>query len=62
MTSSPAVRERYDKLIAEGLTVQKRWAFPDDVGKAVAALARGDFPYSTGQVIMVDGGLSLQRL
>ena len=62
MTSSPAVRERYDKLIAEGLTVQKRWAFPADVGKAVAALARGDFPYSTGQVIMVDGGLSLQRL
>ena len=62
MTSSPAVRERYDKLIAEGLTVQRRWAFPDDVAKAVAALARGDFPYSTGQVIMVDGGITLQRL
>lgn len=62
MTSAPAVRERYDKLIAEGLTVQKRWASPEDVGRAVAALARGDFPYSTGQVIMVDGGITLQRL
>lgn len=62
MTSAPAVREKYDKLIAEGLTVQKRWAFPEDVGKAAAALARGDFPYSTGQVILVDGGTTLQRL
>ncbi|RRB06899.1 3-ketoacyl-ACP reductase [Larkinella rosea] len=53
---------KYDKLIEEGLTVQKRWGFPDDVGRAVAALARGDFPYSTGQVIMVDGGLTLPRL
>ncbi|GAB3921742.1 3-ketoacyl-ACP reductase [Larkinella terrae] len=53
---------KYDKLIEEGLTVQKRWGFPDDVGRAVAALARGDFPYSTGQVIMVDGGMTLPRL
>ncbi len=56
------VKEKYDKLINEGLTVQKRWGYPDDVGKAAAALARGDFPYSTGQVIMVDGGLTIQRL
>lgn len=56
------VQEKYDKLIAEGLTVQPRWGYPDDVGKAVASLARGDFPYSTGQVIMVDGGLTLPRL
>ena len=56
------VKEKYDKLIGEGLTVQDRWGFPEDVGKAVAALVRGDFPYSTGQVIMVDGGLTLQRL
>ncbi len=62
MTAAPAVREKYDKLIADGLTVQKRWAFPEDVGKAAAALARGDFPYSTGQVILVDGGTTLQRL
>lgn len=60
MTSG--VTEKYDKLIAEGLTVTPRWGYPDDVGKAVAALSRGDFPYSTGQVIMVDGGLTLPRL
>ena len=56
------VSDKYDKLIEEGLCVTKRWGFPDDVGKAVASLARGDFPYSTGQVIMVDGGLTLPRL
>ncbi len=60
MTS--AVTEKYDKLIAEGLCVQPRWGFPEDVAKAVASLARGDFPYSTGQVIMVDGGLTIPRL
>jgi NAD(P)-dependent dehydrogenase (short-subunit alcohol dehydrogenase family) len=56
------VTEKYDRLIDGGLTVQKRWGYPDDVGKAVASLARGDFPYSTGQVILVDGGLTLPRL
>ncbi len=56
------VTEKYDKLIAEGLLVQARWGEPDDVGRAVAALARGDLAYSTGQVIMVDGGLTLPRL
>jgi 3-oxoacyl-[acyl-carrier protein] reductase len=56
-----AVKEKYDKLIGEGLTVQKRWGYPDDVGKAVSSLALGNFPYSTGQVIMVDGGLTLSR-
>jgi len=60
MTS--AVKEKYNRLIEEGLTVQKRWGFPIDVGKVVAALVRGDFSYSTGQVIMVDGGLTMQRL
>jgi NAD(P)-dependent dehydrogenase (short-subunit alcohol dehydrogenase family) len=55
-------RAKYDKLIGEGLTVQKRWGFPGDVGKVVAALASGNFPYSTGQVIMVDGGLTIPRL
>jgi len=55
-------KAKYDKLIGEGLTVQKRWGFPDDVGKAVSALANGAFPYSTGQVIMVDGGLTIPRL
>ena len=55
------VKEKYDKLFEEGLAVQKRWGYPDDVGKAVSALALGNFPYSTGQVIMIDGGLTLSR-
>jgi len=56
------VREKYDKLIGEGLCVQKRWGEPGDVGKVVASLTKGDFMYSTGQVIMVDGGLTIPRL
>ncbi len=56
------VKEKYDKLIGDGLTVQRRWGYPEDVGKVVAALASGSFPYSTGQVIMVDGGLTIPRL
>jgi NAD(P)-dependent dehydrogenase (short-subunit alcohol dehydrogenase family) len=57
-----AVKEKYDKLFAAGLAVQNRWGQPDDVGKAIAALALGNFPYSTGQVIMIDGGLTISRL
>jgi 3-oxoacyl-[acyl-carrier protein] reductase len=57
-----AVTEKYDKLIAEGLCIQKRWGQPEDVGKAVASLASGNFLYSTGQVIMADGGMTIQRL
>ena len=60
MTSG--AKTKYDKLIADGLCVQQRWGYPEDVGKAVAALALGNFPYSTGQVIMVDGGLTIPRL
>lgn len=56
------VKEKYNKLIGEGLCLQKRWGKPDDVGKAVASLVRGDLPYSTGQVIMVDGGMTVSRL
>lgn len=56
------VTDKYDQLISTGLIPQHRWGMPDDVGRAVAALARGDFPYSTGQVIMVDGGMTLGRL
>lgn len=56
------VKEKYNKLIEEGLCVQKRWGEPDDVGKVVASLVKGDFIYSTGQVIMVDGGLTIPRL
>jgi NAD(P)-dependent dehydrogenase (short-subunit alcohol dehydrogenase family) len=60
MTSG--VKEKYDKLIAEGLTVDKRWGTPADVGSAVAVLARGELPYATGQVLNIDGGMTLQRL
>ena len=56
------VVEKYDRLIAGGLLVQPRWGEPDDVGRAVAMLARGELAYSTGQVIMVDGGMGIQRL
>lgn len=60
MTS--VVKDKYDKLIAEGLTLERRWGQPEDVGRAVAALARGEFPYATGQVVHVDGGLTIGRL
>ncbi|NBC17802.1 MAG: 3-ketoacyl-ACP reductase [Bacteroidetes bacterium] len=56
------VQEKYDRLIEEGLIVQPRWGTPDDVGRAVAMLARQDLPYSTGAVLMVDGGITLSRL
>jgi NAD(P)-dependent dehydrogenase (short-subunit alcohol dehydrogenase family) len=56
------VRETYDKRIADGLVPEGRWGTPEDVGRVVAALLRGDAPYSTGSVISVDGGLSLPRL
>ena len=55
-------KEKYEKLIAEGLTLERRWGTPADVGKAVAALARGDIPYATGQVLHIDGGMTIQRL
>jgi NAD(P)-dependent dehydrogenase (short-subunit alcohol dehydrogenase family) len=56
------VTAKYDDLNGKGLCVQPRWGLPEDVGRAVAALARGDFPYSSGQVVMVDGGLTVPRL
>ena len=56
------VRDVYDRRIADGLVPQGRWGQADDVGRAVAALVRGDVPYATGTVIHVDGGLSIPRL
>jgi NAD(P)-dependent dehydrogenase (short-subunit alcohol dehydrogenase family) len=56
------VQAKYDELIAEGLLVQARWGMAEEVGKAAAVLARGELSYSTGQVLMVDGGLTLRRL
>jgi len=60
MTS--AAKDRYDGLIAAGLTPLRRWGQPEDVGLAVSAIAAGRLPFSTGEVINVDGGFHLRRL
>jgi NAD(P)-dependent dehydrogenase (short-subunit alcohol dehydrogenase family) len=61
MTSG--VTGKYDHLIFETeLLVQKRWGVPSDIGKVAASMARGDMPYSTGQVVDVDGGMTMVRL
>ncbi|HZJ82190.1 MAG TPA: 3-ketoacyl-ACP reductase [Clostridia bacterium] len=60
MTSS--VKDKYDTLIADGLFPIKRWGYPEDVAKAVLALCSGILPYSTGEIINVDGGFHLRRL
>ena len=57
-----AVKDAYDQRIADGLIPERRWGLPEDVGKVVAALLRGDAPHATGSVINVDGGLSIPRL
>jgi NAD(P)-dependent dehydrogenase (short-subunit alcohol dehydrogenase family) len=59
---SAAVAEKYDRLIANGLTVENRWGEADDIGRAVAMLARGELTYATGNVLNIDGGLTLRRL
>jgi NAD(P)-dependent dehydrogenase (short-subunit alcohol dehydrogenase family) len=56
------VREKYDKLIAKGLVPQKRWGFPEDVGKAVVALAKGYFEYATGLILELSGGMNIRHL
>ena len=56
------VKEKYDALFASGFAPINRWGQPDDVGRCVAAIARGDFPYTTGQVFHVDGGYHLRSL
>ena len=56
------VRDKYNPLIENGLLPIKRWGQPDDIARAVCALAGGALPYSTGQVIDVDGGFHLRRL
>jgi 3-oxoacyl-[acyl-carrier protein] reductase len=60
MTS--VVTDKYDRMIAEGLTPIRRWGQPEDVGRAVVAIAEGYLPFSTGEVINVDGGFHLRRL
>jgi NAD(P)-dependent dehydrogenase (short-subunit alcohol dehydrogenase family) len=56
------VIEKYDKMIAAGLTLQRRWGQPEDLGKTVIALAEGMIPYATGQIIHTDGGMTIQTL
>jgi NAD(P)-dependent dehydrogenase (short-subunit alcohol dehydrogenase family) len=56
------VKEKYDRMIEQDAWPIRRWGFPSDIGRAVAAIARGDLPYSTGEVINVDGGFHLRRL
>ncbi len=56
------VTDKYNKLIADGLVPQKRWGYPEDIGKAVVALASGSFAYSTGLVLEVSGGMNIYRL
>ena len=56
------VKEKYDAMISQGAWPIRRWGEPDDVGRAVAAIAHGDLPYSTGEVINVDGGFHLRTL
>jgi NAD(P)-dependent dehydrogenase (short-subunit alcohol dehydrogenase family) len=56
------VKEKYDRMIAEGLTPIARWGTPEDVGRAVVAIAQDQFPFSTGEVLNVDGGFHLRRL
>jgi 3-oxoacyl-[acyl-carrier protein] reductase len=60
MTSK--VKELYERRISDGLTPIRRWGSPEDVGRAVAAVAEGRFPFSTGEVLNVDGGFHLSRL
>ncbi|MDO9340272.1 MAG: 3-ketoacyl-ACP reductase [Bacteroidales bacterium] len=56
------IRDKYDKLISEGLVPQKRWGFPLDIGKAVASIARGDWSFSTGMIFEISGGLNIHKI
>jgi NAD(P)-dependent dehydrogenase (short-subunit alcohol dehydrogenase family) len=56
-----AARDCYTRLIADGLTPIRRWGTAEDVGRAVAALVTGALPFSTGEVLNVDGGFHLRR-
>jgi 3-oxoacyl-[acyl-carrier protein] reductase len=59
---SAAAKEKYDRLIADGLTPIRRWGQPDDVARAVVAITRGLLPFSTGAVLDIDGGFHLHAL
>jgi len=57
-----AVKEKYDKLIADGLVPLGRWGTPEDIAKAVVALCDGTFGYTTGQSFILDGGMHIRKL
>jgi len=56
------VTEKYDRLIEAGLTHDRRWGEPEDIGKAAAMLVRGDLPYATGAVLKIDGGMTIRAM
>ena len=56
------VKGKYDALIEGGILLEKRWGTPKDIGTAVSMLARGELPYATGAVLVLDGGLTTARL
>ena len=56
------VKEKYDRMLAEGLVPQRRWGTPEDVGRAVRAIIAGQLAFSTGAVIPIDGGFQISRL
>jgi NAD(P)-dependent dehydrogenase (short-subunit alcohol dehydrogenase family) len=60
MTST--VKEKYDALIENGLTPIKRWGKPQDVAKIISAIAKDALPFSTGEIINVDGGFHIEKL
>jgi len=56
------IKDKYNKMIDDGFVPQKRWGMPDDIGKAVASIARGDWNFSTGMVFEISGGLNIHKL
>jgi 3-oxoacyl-[acyl-carrier protein] reductase len=56
------MKDKYNKMISEGFVPEERWGFPEDIGKAVASLARGDWDFSTGMVFEISGGLNIHKL
>jgi 3-oxoacyl-[acyl-carrier protein] reductase len=56
------LKDKYDKLIGNGLVPQKRWGLPEDIAKAVASISRGDWNFSTGMIFEISGGLNINKL
>lgn len=56
------IKDKYDRMIEQGFVPQKRWGLPEDIGKAIASIARGDWNFSTGMVFEISGGLNIHKL